>query len=185
MRECEWVCVSERITCISDANVGLCLPVTTVLVCSAEPEPYGPDGWSSEDEGVRISLALFASTLLQFLWSLCNCWWLLKTVSASLKLFKQQPLLSVLLCVWTGIWNAFLGLTEGHLETPAQMQTWSHIEPSCDSLCLPVPWDDGVRSFTVFSGNVNREGWERGGGTHPTTSELGEETRQPPLSLWG
>lgn len=59
--------MSERITCISDANVGLCLPVTTVLVCSAEPEPYGPDGWSSEDEGVRISLALFASTLLQFL----------------------------------------------------------------------------------------------------------------------
>lgn len=42
------------------------LPVTMVLVCSAEPEPYGPDGRSSEDEGVRISLALFASTLLEF-----------------------------------------------------------------------------------------------------------------------
>lgn len=59
---CERVCVSKRITCISDANVGLCLPVTTVLVCSAEPEPYGPDGRSSEDEGVRISLAVCINT---------------------------------------------------------------------------------------------------------------------------
>lgn len=31
------------------------------------------------------------------------------------------------ICIWTGIWNAFLGLTEGYLETLAQMQKWNHV----------------------------------------------------------